>query len=168
MKIEFYVPDKYGDAMQDCMQNIIDQVLEALKEESKWPQHGDVMSYMQGDGSINTTTYNENNSYYNRLIELGNCFKTEEEAYFKREQLKVLHELKELTDDDQAWEDNDKHTHYTIAYDYHNNIIQIIGWRRTQHSQYYFKTKKSAQLAIDRIGEDRLKKYYFCISEEEE
>ena len=168
MKIEFYVPDKYGDAMQDCMQNIIDQVLEALKEESKWPQHGDVMCYIQGDGSINTITYNENDIYDNGLIEFGNCFKTEEEAYFKREQLKVLRELEELADDDQI--DAYKNYHYMLIYDFDKSAVKInnIFCAGFMYGTHYFKSKESAQLAIDRIGEERLKKYYFCISEEEE
>lgn len=162
MKIEFYVPDKYGDVMQDSLQNIIDQVLEALQE-SEWPQTGDNYYYIAGNGEVVKSQFNSEFDYDCDSLEFGNCFKTKEEAEFKREQLKVLHELEELADDDQKWDG--KNGHYIIVYDHENNEIALWDYQIFHPHSLCFKSKESAQAAIDKIGEDRLKKYYFCVGE---
>lgn len=164
MKLEFDVPDKYGDAMQDCIQNIIDQVLEALQE-SEWPQTGDNYYYIAGNGEVFKSEFNSEFDYDCDSLEFGNCFKTKEEAEFKLEQLKVIHELEELADDDQPWDDPKQH--FIIQYDNSSSCLYVEHWRKFQTvpRNYYFKSFKSAEAAINKIGADRLKKYYFCIPE---
>lgn len=147
-----------------------DAVVEFLKnrrkeEEKKWPQEGDRYYCIESAGNIEDYFY-EGSPIDDEICRIGNIFRTEEEAEFKLEQLKVLHELEELADDDQPWDKNN--SHYNIAYEYEDNNIRIESWKHYQTSpiKYYFKSHESAQAAIDKIGEDRLIKYYFGIKED--
>ena len=160
MKLTFDVPDEYAVGIRQ----VINEVLAGLKE-PEFPQNGDDYYYIFSDGRIGDDCYA--NCFSDReRVKLGNCFKTREEAEFKYEQLKVMHELEELADDDQPWKKSVHH--YTIYYSYNINNLIIGWWESDQHlpNTYYFKSIESAKAAIDKIGEDRLKKYYFCIPED--
>lgn len=154
MKLEFDVPKGYEALFKEV-------VNEMIKKITTWPQIGDKYYYIS-DWDIEEEQFDDD-GYDSRLQSIGNMFKTKEEAEFKREQLKVLHELEELADDDQEWDGN--HHHFTIKYLHHVNTF-IIDYRITdQYCQFYFKSYESTQAAINKIGEERLKKYYFCVPE---
>lgn len=101
----------------------------------------------------------------NSRYKLGNIFKTEEEAKFAVEQLKVLAELKEYADDGKKW--NNSNTHWNIAYDTNDGRIEVDYYNFVIITPFniYFSSKEQAQKAIDVIGEERLKKYYFCVED---
>ena len=159
MKLTFDIPDKYADSIRQVM----DEVIEGLKE-AEWPQNGDVICYLDSGGNIIRTVFDREYRHHNELLNFGNYFKNREEAEFKREQLKVLHELEELADDDQEWNGNNHH--FTIDYLHRENKLSISYWITDQYCQFYFKSEESALAAINEIGADRLKKYYFCIPED--
>lgn len=97
---------------------------------------------------------------------LRNVFKTYEEAKFALEKLKVLAELQEYADCDKEWiRDN---THWNIGYETNNGRIEAHSYCCTKITPFnlYFSSEEQAQKAIDAIGEERLKKYYFCVTEE--
>ena len=161
MKLEFDVPDKYGTEFKDYMQAIFNQVIETL-EQSEWPQRGDEYYYIDADGVVESESWDD--SFDDRaVLKFGNCFKTKEEAEFKAEQLKVLHELKELADDDQKW--NGAYNHFYLEYNYDSGDVELNYNYTLKHHAIYFKSPQSAKAAIDKIGKDRLKKYYFCVPE---
>lgn len=161
MKLTFDIPDKYADSIRQVM----DEVIEGLRE-AEWPQDGDTIYYLDGGGNIICTVFNREYRYHNEFLNFGNCFKTREEAEFKREQLKVLRELEELADDDQEWANLIRH--YLIYYSHGLDDIAIEYWTGDQYAPntYYFKSIESAKVAISKIGKERLKKYYFCIPED--
>ena len=75
-------------------------------------------------------------------------------------------ELKEYADDDKKW--NCSNAHWCIAYDADEGCIDNDGCYHNIISapfNIYFSSKEQAQKAIDAIGEERLKKYYFCVEE---
>lgn len=158
MKLTFDVPDDIALGLK----KVID---ETIAELTKWPQRGDEYYYIKGNGEILRTHYNDV-IFDKERLEFGNMFKTKEEAEFKREQLKVLHELEQLVDDDQLWDDVNKH--FVIAYDNSSLCLYVEYWRKSQivPRTYYFKSCESAEAAISKIGEERLKKYYFCVPED--
>lgn len=158
MKLTFDVPDDIALGLK----KVID---ETIAELTKWPQRGDGYYYIRGNGEILRTHYNDV-IFDKERLEFGNMFKTKEEAEFKREQLKVMHELEELVDDDQPWNNSDEH--YAIYYSHFFGCITVEEWRANQYvpNTYYFKSCESAQAAISKIGEERLKKYYFCVPED--
>ena len=97
---------------------------------------------------------------------LGNCFKTNEEAEFAVEQLKVLAEIREYADNDKEW--NNDNEHWCISYNTDSRSIDNDNcFHYVIHTPFnlYFSSKEQAQKAIDAIGEDRLKKYYFCVED---
>lgn len=154
MKLEFDVPKGYEALFKEV-------VNEMIKKITTWPKIGDKYYYIS-DWDIEEEQFDDD-GYDSRLQSIGNMFKTKEEAEFKREQLKVLHELAELADDDQEWDGNNRH--YIFKYLHHVNKFNIEYWITDQYCQFYFKSRESALAAINKIGEDRLKKYYFCVPE---
>lgn len=98
-----------------------------------------------------------------------NCFKTKEEAEFHLEELKVEYELKDLADKlnegwTPNWENCLEEKNYAY-YDHHTYKVEVGRTVGSQCNDILFKNKKLCQKAIDTIGEDRLKKYYFNVKE---
>ena len=95
------------------------------EEEKPWPQIGDTFYSIGSDPSsavILNHTYS--NDYIDKHLQImNNFFKTEEDAAFEYEKLRILHDLKELSDDDQPWDGNKPH--YDITYDCDTMHISI-------------------------------------------
>ena len=110
-------------------------------------------------------------TWYNDTIDmgrykLGNCFKTEEEAGFAVECIKVVAELHRY-----AKEHNSPKFDRNIRgcekwypiYDQTINKI-VFGYSKYMlNSEEMFETERIAKAAVKEIGEDRLKKYYFGV-----
>lgn len=96
-----------------------------------------------------------------KALENNAIFKTQEEAEFEAERLKVLRELEKLGRAFKPHEDN-----YVISFS-HNAGLTINGYRTTavSYGKYYFDTEEEAQEAINKIGEERIKKYLFGVEE---
>lgn len=111
-------------------------------------------------------------SYDKKCYEIGNCYQTKEEAEFALEKQKVITELKrfalENNECELDWNDNEK-SKYFIVYNYFRNEIQIESLCYTKYgiNNIYFSSIKVAKKAIEKIGEDRLKKYYFEVNDNE-
>ena len=54
---------------------------------------------------------------------------------------------------------------YHIEYDYDDNTLDIGVYRRISVGIPYFESEEIVQQVIDKIGEDRLKKYWFGVTE---
>lgn len=101
-----------------------------------------------------------------RAIELGNCFKTKEKALHMVEKIKIINKLRELSNTRSIY-NQDK---FIIYYNFQKNKVSCgeINYMKVTSFEVYFKTREDCQKAIDTIGEDNLKKYYFDIAEVEE
>ena len=103
-------------------------------------------------------------------LSIGNYFKTKEEAEHMVEKLKVIHELQKF-----AFENNEKEIDWNnfsqnkfyLIYDseVNNILVDYFSCTRTNSFNIYFTSFKIAKRAIEEIGEDRIKKYYFDIEE---
>ena len=95
-------------------------------------------------------------------LENNAIFETYEEAEFEAERLKVLRELEKLGREFKPHEDN-----YVISFS-HNSGLKVVGYVTTvtSYGNYYFDSEEEAKKAIDKIGEERIKKYLFRIDEE--
>ena len=143
-------------------------------EEKKWwkPEKRTQYYVIHGDGDVERICYT-NNPSDNRAIFMGNCFKTEEEAKFMVEKLKVIHELEKF-----AYENNDEEavmvfTHllkakYFFRMEIKSKKIQVVSSPTQEYLPFniYFDSEEIAKKAIETIGEDRIKKYYFGVKEE--
>lgn len=101
---------------------------------------------------------------------IGNCFKTKEEAEHILEKLKVIHELQKF-----AYENNEKEIDWNNAKQYKQFLIYDIEHKKvcidyktyvkSEPFNIYFTSFDIARKAIKTIGEDRIKKYYFNVEE---
>lgn len=132
-------------------------------------EKNDVYYSITGDGKIvdaRENVYTCDNDFY----QIGNYFKTKEEAEFELNKRLVYQKLKdyalEHNEGEIDWK-NSKQEKWFIAYDsqikclgcYNKFICYDIG-------QIYFSSRKIAQEAVETIGENRIKKYLFNINKE--
>lgn len=104
-----------------------------------------------------------------KRYEVGNYFKTKEEAEFRRQQLLYLQQYKDylgydlVTKDD--WE-NIGRLKFCALYNYETKEIEIY-WYCEQKFQgtIYSKSKEKIENFIDLIGEDNFKKYILEVEE---
>ena len=110
-----------------------------------------------------------NQSDENKFL-LGNAFPTREAAEFEVERRKVIHEIKEFI----AKNDNgeidwaDRYTKkYSLYYDTEHNLVshgtteEVIATQK----EFYSSSMKIINDMIETIGKERIKKYYFGITE---
>lgn len=122
---------------------------------------GDTYYCIFSDGDIVDHCWKDLLIHKDRLS-IGNAFKTEEEAEFVAEKLKVLHELETLGRPFKYCRDN-----CYIAFDaddgdiifFHNNNYQ------SKYCNCYFDSEDEAREAVKKIGEDRIKRYLFGVEE---
>ena len=136
--------------------------IEKLKteEESRtWkPKYGEKYYYLTMYGSTRSADYWIGSLPQNRMYEIGNVFRTQEEAEFRAEQLKVEAELRRFARPFENGSEN-----YTLGYRHLYDRIEITFFETIQCGNLYFPSKEIAQKAIDTVGADRIKKYYFGV-----
>lgn len=98
------------------------------------------------------------------LYALGNIFPSQKAADFEVERRRVIAELSDFAEgDDAVWDGNQ--CHYSLWYDY---IADRVDWNVDQcykRGNLYFPSKEAALAAIEAVGEDRIKKYYLGVRE---
>lgn len=101
---------------------------------------------------------------------IGNCFQTEEEAKHMVEKLKVIKELQDFALENYTekidWKNN-KQLKFFINFDCYSNRV---GYSCTDDTKplplnIYFTSRELALKAIEKVGEERIKKYYFDIDD---
>lgn len=133
------------------------------------PEENEKYYYLYSYGKIEEDTWDNANADRIRY-EIGNCFKTREEAKFAIERLKVIADLKrfalEHNGEEIDWRKNEQ-TKYCLCFEHDVNRVGINSFYIVQHSseQIYFTSETTAQQAIKEIGEERIKKYYFEVEE---
>lgn len=167
-KCEFYRDGKYYDEFVWVYEDIIAEDWKIYKEKKtnkKWkPQYGEKYYTISTRGTIDFDNFvAENNTDAVRLL-LGNVFETEEEAAHMAEKLKIITKLRELSNIDFYDCETKK---YALYYSprYKSVSIQEHNCVKELPFSVYFATKEDCQKAIDIIGEENLKKYYFDIED---
>lgn len=126
--------------------------------EREWPQEGDDYFYSYYDGIGSHVWDNDMVDNYN--WQTGNCFRTREEAEWYREHLKVCAELRRMADgkvEYGAWCD--------LSYYFCEDHILVSTQSDGIGNPYTFASTLRARRAIDTIGEERLKKYWFRVED---
>ena len=139
----------------------LQEKIEEMKTEAKkkiWPHSMDEYWYIRYDGEISSSTWTDMDIDEFRLS-IGNVFHTREDAKFASERLKVIHELKEFAEpEDAVW--NSINKHYDLLYDTDCKAITIDNGGIYRRSGIYFESEEKAMEAINAVGEDRIIKYY--------
>lgn len=100
-------------------------------------------------------------------LNIGNVFKTEQEAYFVAVRQKVKAELQRYAlehndPEKESW--NNANCHYSIVFDHMTNNLSIIqGYYLEEESTTHFTSKEIAREAITTIGRKRIAKYLFNV-----
>ena len=136
--------------------------LKSLKEEYNNEEFtlelGDEYWVVDGSGEPDFQRWDDY-PYDNLALKNNAIFKTKKEAEFEAERMKVLRELEKLGRAFNPHTDN-----YVIAFS-HNAGPKVVGYVTTvtSYGNYYFDTEEEAEKAINKIGEERIKKYLFGI-----
>lgn len=152
------------------LQNQIEELkkVEIEEDDKGWkPNYGDDYYFISGHGCIEIDNW-QDWDVDTRRYDMGNCFKTQEEAEFMVEKLKVIAELKRFTSK-KHW--NIDESQWELYVDHPESgeqcKLSINAWSYEQGSEFQFDTRQDAQDAIDAVGEKRILKYYFGVAEEE-
>ena len=131
-----------------------------------WKPQADETYYSIDRSGIIIGTNNVEFDMDRRAIELGNCFETKEKALHMVEKIKIINKLRELSNTRSIY-NQDK---FIIYYNFQENKVSCgeINYTKFIPFEVCFKTREDCQKAIDIIGVDNLKKYYFDIAEVEE
>lgn len=117
-----------------------------------------------------TDDVNDEVSVDDNRISMGNCFKTKAEADHMVEKLKVIHELQKFAYENNEREidwNNENQEKHVILYSNNRKELDITCVNSSKYLPFniYFTSYDLAKQAIETIGEDRIKKYYFGIEE---
>lgn len=132
-----------------------------------WKPQADETYYSIDKSGIILGTNNAEFDMDRRAIELGNCFKTKEKALHMVEKIKIINKLRELSNI--SFNDNCKQEKFVIFYNTESQQIKITEHKVIREIPFniYFATKEDCKKAVETIGEENLKKYYFDIVEED-
>lgn len=137
-------------------QELLTKLEDQIKKEQEFPKMGDIYWRIDDRGSVDNCMYN---NYYtdNHRQAIGNFFKTEEQAEFAVEKLKVEAELRKFS---RPFEYGENCTEFYYEHEFGRIMFLTLTASQTQGA-IYFESKKKAEEAIDTVGEERIKKYIF-------
>lgn len=101
---------------------------------------------------------------------IGNFFKTKIEAEHILEKLKVIHELQKFAYENNEGEidwKNFNQCKYYLVYDTKDEDLYVdyTVYCKREPFNIYFTSSEIAKRAIEAVGEDRIKKYYFNVED---
>lgn len=138
------------------------------KEKNKsWnPKEGDTYFYISGTGTVISDTFTPLLPSNNDKLLFNNAFQTAEEAENMLEKIKIINKLRELSN----IKFSENKNKYFIYYNFRENKVLCGETNLCKLSPFEacFETEKECQEAIETIGKENLKKYYFDIAEIEE
>ena len=174
-KVKIYLKDgniKFNNFTQETIANTLAEdweVVEEPKIKDREPKKGDTYYYIGSVGTILNYDYREDISDA-ALLNIGNCFKTEEEAKHMVEKLKVIHELQKFAYENNEkeidWNNKTQYKYYLVyATEDEELYVDYAVYCKRELLNIYFTSSDIARKAIKTIGENRIKKYYFDIEE---
>ena len=132
-------------------------------EYERWkPQKGEIYWYVDGDCCINNLIFT-NDDFDNSKTGAYNCFQTREQAEAEAEKILVRRMLEEIARRLNKGERIDWTKHNSKYYLYYNHYDKVVKLETGNGFQYqgtvYCLAPNFKDVAIQEIGEERLKKY---------
>ena len=138
----------------------IAELEQQVKQEKEFPQDGDEYWYISLFGSILSEEWIGDPSE-KRVLEVGNVYKTEQQARFALEKLKVEAELRKFSRPFEYGKFN-----YCLLFDIDgNNFRTDVTSYCPSQGAIYFESEEKAREAIKSVGEERIKKYIFGVED---
>lgn len=136
----------------------ISELEKHVKEEQEFPQDGDAYYYIEPYGRVDWYKWNKAN-FDLEVQAIGNMFRTKEQAEFAVEKLKVEAELWKFSKPFECGRFN-----HCIFLDTDSDCLDVDSMSYCQsQGTIYFESEEKAQLAIESVGVDRIKKYIFGV-----
>ena len=174
-KVKIYLKDgniKFNNFTQETIANTLAEDWEVVEEPKikDWkPKKGDTYYYIGSVGSIFNYDCRED-ILDEAHLNMGNCFKTEKEAKHMVEKFKVIRELQKFANENNEekidWK-NFNQCKYYLVYDTKDEDLYVdyTAYSKREPLNIYFTSCKIAKRAIEAVGEDRIKKYYFNVED---
>ena len=131
-----------------------------VQEKQKFPQLGDEYWYITDGGDVDSFGW-EFVEFDLSAQAMGNVYKTEQQAQFAAEKLKVEAELRKYSRPFKEDENN----FFIQTNSSHNNIVIDADDYSKIQGVIYFESQEKAQQAIQSVGEERVKKYIFGVED---
>ena len=138
----------------------IAELEQQAKQEQEFPQYGDTYWCINAYGGVSKETWDGYDIEKDMLV-IGNGFRTEQEAEFAVEKLKVEAELRKFSRPFVDGEENN-HIKYSPSFD---ELSVLTSFSYQDQGVFYFESKEKVQQAIESVGADRIKKYIFGVEE---
>lgn len=155
------------EAAQNEITKLKQSIEKAEAENNVWPKEGDEYYLIGSYGKIGYEHFSSKNIVDNMRIDIGNCYKTKEEAEQAVEKMKVMAEIKRLAD--KSWKEagaeidwsDDNTSKYFVRYNMEYDVV-VVDWNSIikNINDFYFHSEQKAKEAIDKIGEERLKSVF--------
>ncbi len=126
------------------------------------PKEDEKYYFIDSQMEIDDAYYCETCSYDRYRVAIGNAFQNKEDAEKMMNKLKIINKLKQLANKDFKDDESDKYVIYystsynDVSYQQHTCVKELPF-------NIYFATPEDCQKAIDTIGKENLKKYYFDV-----
>ena len=131
-----------------------------VKEGPKFPEYGDIYWCIDAEGIVYVNNF-EGIQADRNILEIGNVFKTAEEAEFAVEKLKVEAELRKFSRPFEYGKFN-----YYLFFDIDDNSFKTVFTSYCPpQGAIYFEDEYKALEAIESVGEERIKKYIFGVED---
>lgn len=145
--------------VQDEIKALKERIAE-LEEHELFPQEGDDYCYTTMFGRVCHGSW-DNLDSETKMLELGNIYRTEEEAEFDVEKKKVETELRKYSIPFELYKDN-----YSIELSWEDMLFKVDSHAIYQSvGVVYFGSEQKAWDAIEAVGEERIKKYIFGVED---
>ena len=149
------------DNWEDIKELIVKKIEAEQKPKTIWDfntNDRDSYYYIDEAGYLRPDWFDE--GYFEIRRDLGNAFLIEEEAEFECERRKIEAVMRKYSKPFKSSEAN-----YFLVYNHESKTINADYYWTMENGLCYFESREIAQKIIDEIGEGRLKKYWFGITE---
>ena len=129
------------------------------KDEREFPKRGDKYYFIVASGGVDWLQWDES-GFGLRAQDIGNIFRTKEQAEFAVEKLKVEAELRKFSKPFEILL-----TNWLITREVDGAIEAHWSSHAESQGTLYFESEEKAQQAIETVGIDRIKKYIFGVED---
>ena len=137
----------------------IAELEEQAKQEQEFPQYNDTYYNIESNGRVDWFKWGEGD-YDLEAQGIGNIFRTEEQAEFAVEKLKVEAELRKFS---RPFKNGQSNCNIILS---DNENVSTACWKEIQNQgSIYFESEEKAQQAIKSVGVERIKKYIFGVED---